>query len=167
MESLLRAFRGESKESGAAAAGGRGDAGSGKSAFQDDGGAFTRELKTNLRTLIIYAETQDPEMQREVAEKLANEAVRGDRQAQIVELGGLQLLLPLTRSTDWEVRRLSAHALANLSVNADNQVRMAKEGGIDMIISLLHGNAEQVNRQAAKALANLGVNQDNKVAIAR
>lgn len=40
-----------------------------------------------------------------------------DRQVQIVELDGLQLLLPLTRSTDTEVQRLAAHALANLSVN--------------------------------------------------
>lgn len=40
-----------------------------------------------------------------------------ERQAQIVELGGLKLLLPLTRSTDVEVQRLAAHALANLSVN--------------------------------------------------
>jgi hypothetical protein len=40
-----------------------------------------------------------------------------DRQIQIVELGGLRLLLPLTKSTDVEVQRLAAHALANLSVN--------------------------------------------------
>ena len=53
--------------------------------------------------------------QREVAEKLANEAVKPDRQEQIVELNGLQLLLPLTQSRDIEVQRLAAHALANLS----------------------------------------------------
>jgi hypothetical protein len=40
-----------------------------------------------------------------------------DRQVQIVELDGLQLLLPLTQSKDTEVQRLAAHALANLSVN--------------------------------------------------
>lgn len=40
-----------------------------------------------------------------------------DRQVQIVELDGLQLLLPLTKSKDTEVQRLAAHALANLSVN--------------------------------------------------
>lgn len=40
-----------------------------------------------------------------------------DRQVQIVELCGLELLLPLTKSTDIEVQRLAAHALANLSVN--------------------------------------------------
>ncbi|KAF1791307.1 Ankyrin repeat-containing domain [Phytophthora cactorum] len=50
-------------------------------------------------------------------EKLANEAVKPDRQVQIVELDGLQLLLPLTKSKDTEVQRLAAHALANLSVN--------------------------------------------------
>ena len=52
-----------------------------------------------------------------MAEKLANEAVRPARQVQIVEYGGLKLLIPLTRSTDQEVQRLAAHALANLSVN--------------------------------------------------
>jgi hypothetical protein len=36
---------------------------------------------------------------------------------QIVEYGGLKLLVPLTKSVDQEVQRLAAHALANLSVN--------------------------------------------------
>ena len=76
-------------------------------------------------------------LQREVAEKLANEAVKAERQKQIVEYGGLQLLIPLTKSSDVEVQRLAAHALANLSVNADNQVLMAQHGGIEMLIALL------------------------------
>ena len=37
--------------------------------------------------------------------------------SQIVENGGLRLLVPLTKSTDPEVQRLAAHALANLSVD--------------------------------------------------
>lgn len=41
------------------------------------------------------------------------------RQAQIVELGGLKLLLPLTQSKDVEVQRLAVHALANLSVDGE------------------------------------------------
>lgn len=53
----------------------------------------------------------------QVAERLANEAVKPNRQVQIVEYGGLQLLVPLTRSEDQEVQRLAAHALANLSVS--------------------------------------------------
>lgn len=52
-----------------------------------------------------------------MAEKLANEAVKPNRQVQIVQYGGLRLLVPLTRSSDEEVQRLAAHALANLSVN--------------------------------------------------
>ena len=56
-------------------------------------------------------------LQREVAERLANEAVKPTRQVQIVEYGGLKLLVPLTKSKDIEVQRLSAHCLANLSVN--------------------------------------------------
>ena len=44
-------------------------------------------------------------------------SVPADRQVQIVDLGGLNLLLPLTRCDNTEVQRLSAHALANLSVN--------------------------------------------------
>lgn len=43
--------------------------------------------------------------------------VAASRQVQIVALGGLQLLLPLTRSKDVEVQRLAVHALANLSVD--------------------------------------------------
>ena len=88
----------------------------------DYGSDFTKALQTQLRQLIHYAKGADPELQREVAEKLANEAVKPDRQEQIVELGGLELLLPLVESSDKEVQRLAAHALANLSVNADNQI---------------------------------------------
>ena len=123
---------------------------------------FIRDMKDNLIRLIAYAESADPTLQREVAERLANEAVMPDRQVQIVESGGLQLLIPLTKSTDREVRRLAAHALANLSVNAENQILMAENGAIELLISLLDFNYELAQRQAAKALANLGVNSDNK-----
>lgn len=53
-----------------------------------------------------YAQSADTALQREVAERLANEAVKEDRQKQIVELDGLKLLLPLTESTDSEVNAL-------------------------------------------------------------
>ena len=118
----------------------------------------------------------------QVAEKLANEAVNPKRQVQIVEYGGLRLLVPLTKSTDPDVQRLAAHALANLSVNglqlfilmtmtlifilADNQALMAQEGGIEMLVDLLSSTQELTQRQSAKALANLGVNVDNKRKIA-
>ena len=59
---------------------------------------------------------------------MANEAVKPARQVQIVELGGLQLLVPLTKSPDVEVQRLAAHALANLSVNG---IRHEKEYIVD------------------------------------
>jgi hypothetical protein len=123
----------------------------------DDEG-FTESLRINLQRLIVYAQSADVELQREVAERLANEAVKPDRQVQIVELEGLKLLLPLTESENSEVQRLAAHALANLSVNSDNQVSMANEGGIEMLVKLLDSNNEHVQRQAAKAIANLGVN---------
>lgn len=105
--------------------------------IEDDDGeeesVFMNSLKVNLSRLIAYAESADTQLQREVvektfspcvlivhnqvAEKLANEAVKPARQVQIVEYGGLKLLVPLTKSTDVEVQRLAAHALANLSVN--------------------------------------------------
>lgn len=86
--------------------------------LSDEG--FTETLKLQLQRLILYSQGSGA-LQLEVAEKLANEAVKPERQVQIVELGGLQLLLPLTRSTNVEIQRLAAHALANLSVNAANQ----------------------------------------------
>lgn len=94
-----------------------------------------RNLRVNLSRLIAYAESADGrlcyrcckhwflialssvKLQREVAEMLANEAVKPARQRQIVEYGGLRLLVPLTRSEDVEVQRLAAHCLANISVN--------------------------------------------------
>jgi hypothetical protein len=128
--------------------------------------AFILSLRLNLVRLIAYAESADVRLQREVAEKLANEAVKPERQVQIVELGGLKLLIPLTKSSDNEVQRLSAHALANLSVNADNQRLMAGGGAIDALIVLLDSSLMQTQRQSAKALANLGVLLENKRTIA-
>ena len=123
-----------------------------------------------LPTLPLHSTSQlpgaDVVLQREVAERLANEAVKAERQQQIVELGGLKLLLPLTKSEDNEVQRLAAHALANLSVSTDNQVQLAQQGGVEMLISLLPNKNVHVQRQAAKALANLGVNVENKVTVA-
>ena len=95
---------------------------------------YIQQLRVNLSRLIVYAESADPSLQREVAERLANEAVKPARQAQIVEYGGLKLLVPLTKSLDAEVQRLAAHALANLSVTSENQVLMAREGGTAYIM---------------------------------
>ena len=85
--------------------------------YEEDENAL-QYLELHLTRLIAYAESADASLQREVAERLANEAVKPERQVQIVDLGGLRLLIPLTRSADGEVQRLAAHALANLSVNA-------------------------------------------------
>ena len=123
-------------------------------------------LRVHLTRLIAYAESSDVTLQREVAEKIANEAVKSVRQVQIVEFGGLKLLIPLTKSVDAEVQRLASHALANLSVNADNQRLMANNGAIESLIPLLETKHDLIQRQAAKALANLGVNAENKRKIA-
>ncbi len=88
------------------------------------------------------------------------------RQRQIVDYGGLKLLVPLINSRNPEVQRLSAHALANFSVNSENKEIMAEEGAIEMLVQLLDSDVEQTQRQSAKALANLGVNGDNKRTIA-
>lgn len=84
---------------------------------------FLKQLQVNLSRLIAYCESAEVTLQREVAEKLANEAVKSARQVQIVQYGGLKLLVPLTKSSDQEVQRLAAHALANLSVNCECLIR--------------------------------------------
>ena len=128
---------------------------------------FMQNLKLNMSKMIAYTQSADVKLQREVAELLANEAVNSDRQVQIVEYGGLKLLVPLTKSIDDDVKRLAAHALANLSVNSNNQVLMAKEGAIDLLIILLNSKNEVTQRQASKAVANMGVNSDNKALIGK
>ena len=117
---------------------------------EDADGSFVKSLRLNFARLIAYAESADTRLQREVAEKLANEAVKAERQVQIVALGGLKLLIPLTRSSDSEVQRLAAHALANLSVNAENQRLMAVEGAVEMLINLLDSSQVQTQRQVPK-----------------
>eukprot|EP00940_MAST-03C_sp_MAST-3C-sp2_P003341 g3341.t1 len=119
------------------------------------------------KRMIAYAASADTMKQREVAEYLANAAVRPSRQKDIVEMGGLKLLLPLTRSPDIEVKRLAAHALANISVHSENQIKIAEQDGIDMLVNMLIDvNATRaIKQQAAKAMANLAVNRDNKTKI--
>ena len=84
----------------------------------EDDDRYINSLKINLSRMIHYAESADVKLQKEVAEKLANEAVKPSRQEQIVQYGGLKLLVPLARSDNPDVQRLAAHALANLSVNS-------------------------------------------------
>lgn len=48
--------------------------------------------------------------------------VTESKRGEIVTLGGLKLLMPLTASKDTEVKRLAAHALANLSVDGEQPV---------------------------------------------
>ena len=129
--------------------------------------SFSDSLRVNLQRLLIYAKSSDPLLQREVAERLANEAVSAERQAQIVECGGIKLLVQLTRSTDVEVQRLSAHALANLSALPVNQKAMAEaEGSLDMLVELLRSPTPEVQRQAAKTIANMSVVASNMRLIA-
>ncbi|RLN85301.1 hypothetical protein BBJ28_00014064 [Nothophytophthora sp. Chile5] len=136
--------------------------------FEDDGASpLVLSLRVNLQRLIVYARSADTTLQREVAEKLANEAVKRASCLLIVELDGLQLLLPLTKSKDTEVQRLAAHALANLSVNLDNKERIAKAGGIKPLINLASSRQIGVAVEAIAALANLAVNDANEVEIAR
>lgn len=124
--------------------------------------------RTHVQRLIIYAEGSDIELQRQVAELLANEAVIPEKRNMIVELGGMQLLLPLAKSridTTESVQKLAAHAIANLSVEPANQALIAAQGGIPVLLKLLDECGPNVQRQAAKSLANLAVNTANKIAI--
>ncbi len=123
-----------------------------------DDASFTADLRVSLQKLLIIARSSDAATQREVAERLANEAVRPERQAQIVECGGLRLLVALTKSDNAEVQRLAAHALANLSALAANQRAIAEaDGGLEMLVALLQSPTPEVQRQAAKTLANMSV----------
>jgi len=44
--------------------------------YEDSDEGFTEALKVSLQRLIAYAKSADTSLQREVAEKLANEAVK-------------------------------------------------------------------------------------------
>jgi hypothetical protein len=133
---------------------------------ESDDAGFTAALRSNMQRLILYAKSSDPALQKEVAERLANEAIVASRRALIVQLGGLELLVPLSQSRDVDIQRLAAHAMANLSVEAENQVEMAKKGALDVLVQLLNSSSPAVGKQAAKAVANLAVNSENKRAIA-
>ena len=60
-----------------------------REAHPTDDEGLTDTLRTHLTRLIAYAESADVSLQQEVAEKLANEAVKPERQQQIVEVSWL------------------------------------------------------------------------------
>ena len=74
-------------------------------------------LRIHLTRLIAYAESSDVNLQREVAEKIANEAVKSVRQVQVVEFGGLKLLIPLTKSMDPEVKRSDIYSYMHMLID--------------------------------------------------
>jgi hypothetical protein len=123
---------------------------------------FSEALRTNLPRLFAYAKSLDTKTQMMVAERLANEAVISKRQAEIVALGGLTLLVPLARSRDPEVQRLATHALANLSALAANQRAIATSPAcLSVLLHLLGSPLPEVQRQAAKTVANISVVPEN------
>jgi hypothetical protein len=131
------------------------------------GGDFCVALKQNLQRCMLYASSSDPKEQAFVAERLANEAVHRERQAQIVECGGMSLLVPLMRSRDAEVQRLATHALANLSALASNQRTIAEAPGcLEVLFTHLASKFPEVSRQAAKTVANVSVVPEMMRAIA-
>ena len=128
---------------------------------------FSAALRTNLPRLFSYARSLDPKTQMMVAERLANEAVVAKRQAEIVSLGGLTLLVPLACSRDAEVQRLAIHALANLSALPANQRAIASTAGcLPVLLQLLGSPLPEVQRQAAKTVANISVVAENMKQIA-
>jgi hypothetical protein len=110
-------------------------------AIVEEDSAYIEHLKLNLSRLIVYADSADIKLQREVAEKLANEAVKASRQIQIVEYGGLKLLVPLAKSSDIEVQRLAAHALANLSVNGKSPATVHALSATLLLLCTEHSTA--------------------------
>jgi hypothetical protein len=164
-----RGSRGDGGAGGAfrAAGGGGGD---------DDGGGLpppalsaeqVEALRGQIARLIAYAEGADTALQKAAAEKLANEAVSAGRQELIVDVGGLDLLRVLLRSTDADVLRLAAHTLANLSALPRNQLRIAEAHLVPPLVALLSSRhaSDAVLRQAAKALANVAVAPENKARV--
>jgi hypothetical protein len=111
------------------------------------------EIRKEFRKLILYAESAEVNLQRRVAERLANEALDSNRQRQIVRLGGLDLLIPLCSSEDPEVRRLSVHALANLSSDHENQPSLEERGAIDIFMDLIKDRHPQTIRQVSEAFS--------------
>jgi len=128
---------------------------------------FCASLRANMTRCMLYASSSDTKEQAYVAERLANEAVNRDRQAQIVECGGIKLLVPLMKSSNSEVQRLATHTLANLSALPSNQRAIAETPEcLEVLFVLLHSEVPEVQRQGAKTVANVSVVPDFMKSIA-
>jgi len=116
---------------------------------------------SELRTLHVHIHVASPDLQKRAACLLANLAENESNQETIVKEGGLDLLVPLMKSSDSEVQRLAVHSLANLSVNAKNRAQIIKAEALPVLISMLSSPILEAQRQSAKTLANLAVETEH------
>jgi len=103
----------------------------------------------------------------QAAGALSNLAINNDdNQVAIVALGGIALLVELTRSGTAVAKEQAAAALCILAFNADNKVAIVAEGGIAPLIELMRSGTAVSMQWVAGVLCSLAIdNDDNKVAI--
>ena len=87
---------------------------------------------------------------------LQNIAKHSGSRLQVVQEGGLQLLLQLVRtSQDNQIVAGAAHALANVAMDGDFSARVVQQGGVQPLIQLCRSVDPMVQWGAASALATL------------
>ncbi|KAK6119294.1 hypothetical protein DH2020_046960 [Rehmannia glutinosa] len=113
-------------------------------------------------------------VQEQAARALANLAAHGDSNnnnaAVGQEVGAVEALLQLTRSSHDGVRQEAAGALWNLSFDDRNREAIATSGGVEALVALAHSctnAAHSLQERAAGALWGLSVSEANSIAIGR
>jgi len=122
-----------------------------------------------LEPLILAADSESIEVQREVAAALANLAMAEENKSSIAERGGLPALVKLARSRDRERERYSTAAIANVAEMLDGRAHslLINEGALDAVLSLVETPLEEVKREVARTLALFASREDSHQALMR
>ncbi|KAK4798215.1 hypothetical protein SAY86_030541 [Trapa natans] len=132
-------------------------------------------LAGGVHALVMLARTCKFEgVQEQAARALANLAAHGDNNSNNAavgqEVGAVEALVQLTRSTHDGVRQEAAGALWNLSFDDKNREAIAAAGGVEALVSLAQSCANAapgLQERAAGALWGLSVSEANSIAIGR
>ncbi|KAK4755637.1 hypothetical protein SAY87_009394 [Trapa incisa] len=130
-------------------------------------------LAGGVHALVMLARTCNFEgVQEQAARALANLAAHGDSNSNNAavgqEIGAVEALVQLTRSSHEGVRQEAAGALWNLSFDDRNREAIAVAGGVEALVSLAQSCANAspgLQERAAGALWGLSVSEANSIAI--
>ena len=104
--------------------------------------------------------TTDMRIKRPIANAFANLATDEDFVHEVVDDGGLEMMISFANEDDDELVCGAIHTIANLADAEEMKHKIVKAGGLDVIIKLLSSKDAMIVKGATNALANLATERE-------